>query len=358
MRGTSVEIKSGVDNFLYRYQANSIMQSQNTMPFKVSKIKDFLKFGLKVLISVAALAYIVSFIDWKGAISIAKEGNIWLLLSIVLLLTLERIIGVFKWWLLLLIKNCRISYWRMFIINYVGGFWGLVLPSSVSSDIVRGYYLAKHIKSVSLTVATMALDRYVAVFALIVLGCISGMIVGDSLFQHARQISIAIFLFTILVSMLAGSRRVVKKIMFSAPPAWREKKWYLTLRAFTETVLEYKQHPWILVISLVSSFILQAIRVLIFYVAALAFGVQISVLYYFIFVPLILFLMMLPISFNGLGLREGGFVAFFALLGMEKHTAFVISFAVSLITTLTTAIGGIIYLLDKPMRHSAPEKPA
>ncbi len=319
-----------------------------------NNIKDFLKFIIKLILSITALAYIIIYLlDWKEAIKIAKDANLIILFSIVILLTLERIVGVFKWWLLLVIKKCQISFWRLFVINYVGGFWGLILPSSVSSDLIRGYYLAKHIKSISLTVATMALDRFVAVFALIVLGCLSAIIIGNTFFPYTRQIAIFILIISVLLTSLAASRRMVNKILFAAPQNWQEKKWYSHLRSLATTILEYKQHPSILIVSLVSSFILQAIRVVIFYVAALAFGVDISLLYYFIFVPFILCLMMLPISFNGIGLREGSFVAFFALLGMERHTGFVISFAVSLITTITTAVGGIIYLFDKPISSQA-----
>jgi len=65
------------------------------------------------------------------------------------------------------------------------------------------------------------------------------------------------------------------------------------------------------------------------------------------FIPLIMVLIMLPVSFNGIGIREGSFVAFFAMVGVSSADAFVVSFTVSLLMTLTTAFGGLIYLFDK-----------
>jgi hypothetical protein len=77
------------------------------------------------------------------------------------------------------------------------------------------------------------------------------------------------------------------------------------------------------------------------------------VTYYFIFVPLIMLLIMLPVSFNGFGVREGSFVVFFARVGVPSSQAFIISFVVSVLTTLMTAVGGVVYMFDKSA--AAPE---
>ena len=68
---------------------------------------------------------------------------------------------------------------------------------------------------------------------------------------------------------------------------------------------------------------------------------------YFIIVPLIMLLIMLPISVNGIGVREGSFVAFFRLMGVPPAESFAISFGVSVLTTLITALGGIFYMADR-----------
>jgi hypothetical protein len=91
----------------------------------------------------------------------------------------------------------------------------------------------------------------------------------------------------------------------------------------------------------------QMLRILVFYAVAVSFGVHVSVTYYFIFVPLIMLLIILPVSINGIGVREGSFVVFFARVGVPPAQAFIISFVVSVLTTLMTAVGGIVYMFDK-----------
>ena len=46
------------------------------------------------------------------------------------------------------------------------------------------------------------------------------------------------------------------------------------------------------------------------YLAALSLGIDVSLLYFFLFVPIISFLSSLPISANGIRIAEGGFVLF------------------------------------------------
>jgi len=109
------------------------------------------------------------------------------------------------------------------------------------------------------------------------------------------------------------------------------------------------------VLSFLLSLLMQGIRILVFYTVAVGFNVYVPALYYFMFIPLIMALIMLPISFNGIGIREGSFVVFFALVGVSSADAFVVSFTVSLLTTLTTAMGGFVYLLDKGISPKAAD---
>ena len=118
-------------------------------------------------------------------------------------------------------------------------------------------------------------------------------------------------------------------------------------RKWIASCLEYRQYPLLLVKGFLLSLAVQVVRVLVFYVVALGFDLHAPLIYYVIFIPLIMVLIMLPVSFNGIGVREVSFVSFFALAGMPQSGAFVVSFAVSVLTTLTTAVGGLIYMFDR-----------
>ncbi len=241
----------------------------------------------------------------------------------------------------------------------MGGFWGLILPSSVSADIVRGYYLARTPTGLARTVSSMVVDRIMSGLALMVLAGLSAWVAGDRFgwVHHRALLVAAVVVGLLLVGWLgrAATRRWIDQRLVQPLTRWRLNE---RIQAGVRACLEYRQYPGRLAWSFGLSILMQVIRVLIFYGVAESFQVHIPILYYFMFIPLIMVLVMLPVAFSGLGVREGSFVAFFVMVGVSAADAFVISFTVSLLTILTTAVGGIIYLCDKaPAAAGAGQKP-
>lgn len=308
---------------------------------------------LKFLVSLLLLFFTLRLIDWRSSLELAESARPALMAVAVLLLLAERILSVAKWLLLLRIKGAAITFWRLLVINFIGGFWGLVLPSSVSADIVRGYYLSKSTASVSLAVTSMLLDRLLGALSLILLGCVSTWMVGDTFgLPHARAIAAGVALTCALLTALLFHKGFIRRVNTSISRRVAAGKIAQPVSQWLEAGFEYRQYPATLCSSFLLTLFVQVLRVLVFYVVALSFNVQISATYYFIFVPLIMLLIMLPVSINGIGVREGSFVTFFKLLGVPSSEAFAVSFAVSVLTTLITAFGGIIYMFDrsaKPM---------
>ncbi|MBU4198698.1 MAG: flippase-like domain-containing protein [Verrucomicrobia bacterium] len=319
---------------------------------------------IKIVISLLLLGYTMYLVDWRSGLDLVPRANIGLMLLAVFLLTLERVVSVFKWLLLLRAKGSDVSFWRLFIINYVGGFWGLILPSSVSADIVRGYYLAKTTAGLALTVTSMLVDRVIAGLALVTLAAVSVWLAGDRFgFVHHRAVvvlGVAACVLAVFLLFRPSSLRWINQQIVQRITHWiaMRYEWNLNrhIHAWVQSCLEYRRYPGLLVLSFLSSILVQIIRVLIFYTVALGFNVHAPLLYYLMFIPLIMVLIMLPVSFNGIGIREGSFVAFFAMVGVSSADAFVVSFTVSLLTTLTTAVGGLIYLFDKGSSRRAQKK--
>ena len=317
-----------------------------------------IKQALKIGVSLALLIYVIRMVDWKTAGDLIQRAHPgWIALAVGLL-TLERVISVYKWHLLLKRQHTSLSFWRLFVIHYIGGFWGLVLPSSVGADIVRGYYLSKSTANLSLTVTSMVVDRLMAGIALVSMGGVGAWMKGASLgWPHIRLCLTGLlggFVLALALFSYAPFLRWIDRHLFQRGARIRAVS---TLRRWTLACLEYRHYPGTLGACFGLSILMQAVRVLVFYVIALTFGITVSVLYYFLFIPLITVLIMLPVSFSGIGLREGSFVAFFALIGVPASESFIISFTVSVLTILATAVGGLFYMVDRSGRPplEAPE---
>ena len=78
-----------------------------------------------------------------------------------------------------------------------------------------------------------------------------------------------------------------------------------------------------------------------------AFDIYIPLYYHLIFIPLITIISIIPISISGFGIREGGFVYFYGLLGVDRDISFLVSLLYYAVLILVPAlIGMIIYLFD------------
>ena len=310
--------------------------------------KKSLIFILKVITSISLLTFLLVNVDWNTVLKSLKSANIFLIVTASLLNIIERFEMTYKWNLLIRVRNIIVKFGRLFWINSIGSFLGLFLPSSLGTDVVRGYYLVKNNSEKSVSISSVFVDRVLGMFSLLLLGVISVFFAGELIEKfNIKFYVVAIFLLSIIVFYLF--QRDESAIYFNKIfNRIKHKKIVENVLKLHTSILEYKKYPKTLLLSFLITLLVQVTRVLTYYFIALAFNIQISVIYFFLFVPIIMLIIMIPISIGGLGLREGTFVAFFTLVGMSMNDAVIISFINSFLDMLNTLIlGGGGYLFYK-----------
>ena len=93
------------------------------------------------------------------------------------------------------------------------------------------------------------------------------------------------------------------------------------------------------------SLVVQAANVLVVWLIGCAIGAPVPGSYYWILVPMVTLLTLLPVSLNGMGIREGGTVLFLAPLGVNEGTALSLAFLWFTVFTATALAGAGVYLL-------------
>ncbi|HID61735.1 MAG TPA: flippase-like domain-containing protein, partial [Anaerolineae bacterium] len=92
------------------------------------------------------------------------------------------------------------------------------------------------------------------------------------------------------------------------------------------------------------------------YLIGPSLGARISIWYYFLFVPITSIVTMLPVSFAGLGVREGAYVFLFIQAGMARQTALSLSLLVYVVSIFAPGlIGGVVYVLKGARDYAAEE---
>jgi glycosyltransferase 2 family protein len=73
-------------------------------------------------------------------------------------------------------------------------------------------------------------------------------------------------------------------------------------------------------------------------------GIEAPLLFHLIAVPIIEVIALVPISFNGIGLREGAYVFLYAQIGVAPEAALALSLAWTLLLLTFSLVGGLCWL--------------
>ena len=78
-----------------------------------------------------------------------------------------------------------------------------------------------------------------------------------------------------------------------------------------------------------------------------ALGVEIGLAVVLAIMPIVHLMAMLPISVNGLGLREGVFIVLFTAAGVPAAPAAAVAILLNVTGTLMSMLGGVLYLAER-----------
>ena len=76
---------------------------------------------------------------------------------------------------------------------------------------------------------------------------------------------------------------------------------------------------------------------------AISIGIDVPFIYYCVFLPIIMLILMLPISIGGIGVQEAAYVYFFTPVGMNAEEAVGLSLICYIAVVMWLIIGWITY---------------
>ena len=304
---------------------------------------------LRITITILLLYFIFSKIDMSeflGAFS-KLDKRFYLLAFLMILLNtffltkrIEVLFSVFP---------RRPNFWITLKYYLIGLFFNQFLPTSVGGDAVKGYKLGKKVGSVSTGLILTFIDRLIGLLTMIVYLLIALILGGLEFLQGNERIWLLAFaLFLIVVSLLFFSHNFIRFTyrVFIKP---FEKK-----LAFIEQVkkaykffLKTRNERSIYIKASIYSIIAQVSIIIACYLTGKGLGIEIPLLYYFILMPIIFVISMLPISVGGFGVREGAFVILLGRYGVDKNQSFALSLLFIILFIIICIPGGLFLILGE-----------
>jgi uncharacterized protein (TIRG00374 family) len=313
---------------------------------------------VRISVSIILLIFLFKLVDKKNLIEIIKNADKPLLLIAFFIFFFNSVLCLFRWDMLLKASRIHLPFKRVIISSAGGMFFSLFLPSTIGGDLVRSIDLAAHTKRTHEVVATVLLDRlsgYIGLVAVALLAVLFGWrFIHDNTGVLISVAVIAAVLAAVLLILFNRSLYSRINKLLQTPSAGKIREFIKDLH---QEMHIFRHHTDIVVNNLLLSLVIQSISPLTFYIIALSIGIKINMFYFFIFIPIISAITLLPISIGGLGLRDTMTILFFAKAGVSKDMAFAMSLVSFFFILILGMIGGIIYALTVRHRRIQYHKP-
>ncbi|MHB9032640.1 MAG: lysylphosphatidylglycerol synthase transmembrane domain-containing protein [Anaerolineae bacterium] len=296
----------------------------------------------KVIVTLALLTFIALTVDLKQVWQTVKYAHWIYLLLAWLLFQLGILIRSYRWQELLRANGIEVKYGKLVGLYYVGTFFNNFLPTGFGGDVVKMFELARGGAESELAVASVLADRLLGLVVLALMA-LTALPFGFKLVPLPfTLVLLAIIAGLFLVIIMLINRRAysffchIKFLdrIFTLP---KVRAFFNSFQSYSLASLKYALLASLgFNITLIGTYILLGVAV----------SVIINPLFYFIFIPILSTLLILPISVSGLGVREGGYVVLFAQAGVASAEALAMSLLFYGLNVLTGLIGGILYLIQ------------
>lgn len=310
-------------------------------------------FLLKGAVSAALLLWILTNAELDAVARALRGADRWQLLAALLLYTATYYVRAIRWRILLRAQGVDASL-RFLLSSYFASiFFSNFLPSTIGGDAVRGYDSWRAGASTTAAVAVLLLDRLLGMVVLVLFALVL-LLVSPELVTEIPHLRLWMALLT---ASLLGFAYLPFHARWRRLAGWTEKiraalprRLWGPAAATTEAFRAFQGRGDVLATVLVLSVVFQAATVVHYYLIARALDLPVPFLAFFVLVPLAIIIMMLPVSINAIGLREGVFAFLFASYGVSTAQAVAYAWLVYVVVLLLGVAGGVIYVLRREER--------
>jgi uncharacterized protein (TIRG00374 family) len=273
-----------------------------------------------------------------------------------LLVGVALLAGVIRWQIVLEAQGLHLPFGRAARISFVAQFFNSFLLGSTGGDLIKAYYAARethHKKTEAVT--TVFVDRLVGLWAMLLFAGVM-MPPNYALLRASRDIGVPSLF---ILAMFAGLSVVLGVAFWGGVsksfPRAREYLRRLPKGEVLERSLDScrqfgKQKSFLLKTVAISLFV-NVIWVAQVIVLGRGLDMSIPPVALFVIVPVIFCISALPITPNGLGVRENLFVLMLAVILVPKTAALSVSLIASAEGLFWSMVGGLIYIGVRQKDH-------
>jgi len=298
---------------------------------------------LKIAVSLVLIVVLLRSVNVEALWEVVRGANPWYLLGAQTVLMLGVVVRAYRWQILVRDQGVDASLRELTSLYFVGFLFNNLLPSGFGGDAVKMYELSDRSHRGAEAVSSVLVDRFIGLIALQAIGLVALIFSWQLVPFEIVVVTVLLFGASLVAAWVVSYRRLWEFLADRVPLFDR----FLSIKSvhsLVSSLQSYSRSALLraLGVGLVFNVLLIAANVLI----GTALGADVALRFYMIFVPLTSLVLILPISFAGLGVREATYVLLFSQVGMTPEVALSLSLLVYVLGTLMPGlVGGVIYML-------------
>jgi uncharacterized membrane protein YbhN (UPF0104 family) len=304
-----------------------------------------LKTILRLAVSAALIAWVLHRAPLGEVQEAFRSADLRLVLLALALNPLGYWASVSRWRLLIRSQGGDASFGFLVRSFLVGVFFNNLLPSTIGGDAVRAFDTARSGVGRAAAVAIVVVDRFVGLLALLLFAA-AGLLFSGHLTDRVPALYGWVAGGAVVLGVVAAVLFLPSRLGGLLPGKWKH---------LADAVFAFQGKGFVLAKAFAYSLVLQTLVVLNGWLLAKALHVPIPLPYFFLIVPLAVFVMMIPVSINAIGVRENVWAFFFAAFGVAASKAVALAWLDYGLVLLQAIVGGAVYLLRSKASPSPGE---
>ena len=308
--------------------------------------------SLKVLVTLLLFLFLYSQLNFQESILYLKKASLaWLILAL-LLEGFGYLVDVLKQSLFLSTKGLKVTVTTLLAIRFIGGFFNNFLPSNIGGDVVRAVKLSTLLGNSKDSWASIIISRFLGVLVIFPMVSVSLLFYPfpKSAIPVNAAYPISLFLCFLTGYYLLFFNEAVTSKMESILNNL-SNRFVRRVAKLYEAICFFKKDYGIIFLGSVYSLVYQILGIIAIYIVSVSLEMNISLKIFFVFIPIVALVSMLPISINGLGVQDVTFVYLFQMAGYDKEAGLAISIIWHMVRISATLPGGILFVLFKEKRE-------
>lgn len=298
---------------------------------------------LRIIIGAGLIAFLLIKLNAGKILHHIKSMDIKYLLIALIPYFFFIVVSAWRWQVLLNYKKMGMPFRKTLLVYFIAMFFNNLLPTTVGGDIMRIFYAPDNRRTDAL--AIILADRILGFIGLFLFGILA---VGYLYIFQKRTEFVSLMVIGLVILIIITFTLFSERVYALFAPIMnklRILKLGEKINNLHRTMTDFGTAREVITLCIILSIVIQLLLAISPYFVLKSMGnFQISILPFFIYLPIINIISMIPISFNALGVRENAYVLFFRRAGLTGEISMTVSLISFFLVFLWSLLGGIIFI--------------